>query len=348
MPQKSEFVIPFPRRISTDLANPRTAALAHERHLAWAKGHGLLASEEAERRYVRSGVADCLGHLLPNAVGDDLALLMDHAAWFFPYDDQWDVPADQNPDHVATTTETLIALLGHSFDEWPTMDTPPRLVGAFADLWQRSATGMSARWRQGLARDWIDYLTGCLTEATDRQARTELDSHSLLLRRRSTVAVRIILDLAERTGHFEVPPPVCYSTHLATMRLTTIDHVILVNEVCSLELEAAHGDPNLVLCLAREQGCGQQDAIAHIQARANTLAHHLQQLTAQLPHLCDRLELPEADRHATLQYAHAMGTIIRGNYDWSRDNGRYSTDLARTITPDTAGYLNCDDLSLPL
>ncbi|MFE0100708.1 terpene synthase family protein [Streptomyces sp. NPDC059009] len=67
--------------------------------------------------------------------------------------------------------------------------------------------------------------------------------------RRRSVGVLPDFDMRECIGPYEVPAPAWYSSHLEKMRISTVEHVILVNDVCSLEKDEARDDLNLVRLL---------------------------------------------------------------------------------------------------
>jgi Terpene synthase family 2, C-terminal metal binding len=60
-----------------------------------------------------------------------------------------------------------------------------------------------------------------------------------------------------------------HSTHLEAMRVTTLDNIIYINEVFSLENDKARGDTNLVRLLMREHGCGLTEATDLVRGRAH-------------------------------------------------------------------------------
>jgi pentalenene synthase len=341
MPQDVEFSIPIPTRVNSDRVGAR------HRSLAWARRHHLIRSDEAAQRYLFSGVSDLAAFAYPAVSGEELDLAFDVNTWFFLFDDQFDVPAGGHPDRAVAACQELIALLrrppGTCTDVGGKAAAP--IVAAFGDLWFRMTTGMSEVWRQRAGHDWVDYLTGNLTEATDKRVQTATGSEAYLQLRRKTIGWRPSIAVNESAGHFEVPPAAWHSSLLERMRILAMDHIIYVNEVYSLEKEEAYGDINLVHLLIRERCCSRREAIEHITETASICIKEFSRLECQLPHLCDQLELSASDRLSVQYYNDAIRGWIRGNYDWHTVAGRYTHEAVRHVAAEKTGYLNLEDLT---
>ncbi|MER5768585.1 terpene synthase family protein [Streptomyces sp. NPDC001985] len=331
MPRDAHFRIPIPPRV-----NP---ALDRSRDLSWVRTHSLVRTPEGERRYLASRVADLAAYFYPDATGDDLGLGFDVMAWFFLFDDQFDVPAGVYPGAAVTATGQLADVLARPPGAAGPPSAPP-LVTAFADLWHRMGRGMSPAWRRRAAHAWADYLAGHPTEVTDRfhGPTPEPDDHIRL--RRKTIGVRPSLDLAERIGHFETPERAWPATHLEAMRLAVVDHAILVNEVFSLERDTARGDANLITSLVHHRGYSLRQSLAETVRRADRTLERFLQLESGLPKFCDALDLTVTERADVHRYGDAMRSLIRGDHDWHRAAGRYTTEGP---PPD----LNLEDLVTP-
>lgn len=327
------FRIPYPSKVNADLAGAR------ERNLSWAQRQGLLPTREAIRRYQLSGVAELAAFAFPDATGADLDLAFDVTAWFFLFDDQLEQPGRQYPAAAVDACHILIALLRDQNVEPP---QTPAIVTAFADLLRRLNTGMSAPWRDRNARDWIEWLTACLTEVTGRRAGASRDFADCLALRRTSIGMRPSINLGECIGHFQLPDSARRSSHLQRMELAAIDNVIMVNEVYSLAKEEARGDveTNLVHCLMREHDGPRQDAIDKVIEMGNAAARRFADGDAALPALCDHLALPPEQCTAVDSYIAVLRYWMRGNYDWSRQAGRYSSDAIRHASPTLPGLLN--------
>ncbi|GHD80084.1 hypothetical protein GCM10010336_63240 [Streptomyces goshikiensis] len=336
MPRQVDFTIPI-----SSWTTPELAA-ARERNLRWARRMGLVSSDEAERRYLFSQVADIAAYSYPDAEGEDLDLAFDVNGWFFLFDDQFDVPRGQWP-QAATVCEELIDLLHRPPGTPPPVSSP--LADAFADVWQRMAHGMSRRWQERTAHHWMEYLAANLTEAVDRRAGMVPDSEEWMRLRRKVIGVRPSIDVCERVGHFEVPAPLVYSTAMESAREIVTDVIILINEVYSLENDEARDAPNLVRCLMHEQGRTRPEAIDELRKRADAQIERLAYVRRQITPLGQRLGLPHPAQEAADRYIHAISAYMRGIYDWHRLAGRYTAQVAQLASPATTGYLNVENLA---
>lgn len=313
MPRGVDLFIPFPSRISPD------AGAADARHLAWPCSFGLLRTEAARQRHARARYADLGARFQPSAVGADLDLSVDQMSWFFILDDLLDDPRGPS-DRALAVLDGHLSVLDHG----QVPDAEP-LVAAFADLWRRSRDGMSPAWQARAAEDYRRYLTNCGYEAGNRYRSHRLSAPDHLRMRRGTVGAEPILDMAERTGRFEVPQRALTSERLDAMRWAIVEVVVIQNELCSVEKEEAVGDPNnIVLILEAERSCSRSGAVeAAVDMIRQRMTTYLV-LERDLPGLCDELNLAPGERAATWRYADAMRALARGAYDWSELSGRYA------------------------
>jgi len=227
MPQDVEFLMPYGARVADQLP------AAMDRHLEWARKHGLLPSQAAVERYLFSQHVDVGAWFNPRPGEEkDLDLQLDINGWYFLLDDSFELPAGQSIDGSLAVCRELIEFL-HCGTTHSAVTSP--IAAAFTDIWRRERAGMSHLWRQRAAANWADYLTGNLAEEADRQVGTALDPERYLRVRRRSVGVQPLLDLRECAGPFEVPLLGWCSSHLLDMRTSTIEHIIFVNDVCSLE-----------------------------------------------------------------------------------------------------------------
>jgi pentalenene synthase len=328
VPQDVVFSMPYPCQVAPDPAGAR------HRNLAWARAQGLLGSDAAAERYLTSQVADLAAYAYPGPE-DDLDLAYDAMGWFFLYDDQFELSREQRPDRAIAATESMITLL---FDPAAAeRQLLPPISTAFADLWQRMCQGMSDSWRYRAAGDWLYYLTGILAEDTDYRSAHRATSGGRLSQRLRTIGFAPSLALAERAGHFEVPTPVWHGTQLQELRTCATEHIILVNEVFSLEKEESRGEANLVHLLMREQQCSRTDAIQRVTEMADARMTRLVTMESGVPEFCERLGLREPTRSAVMRHAESTRNLVRGSYYWHRIADRYRAP----------GPLDAEDLISP-
>jgi pentalenene synthase len=337
MPQNVTIKLPIPPRLNAGLA------AARERNLEWMRQQKLVSGHRAINRYMFSAVADLAAYSYPDVEGDDLDLAFDTMGWFFLFDDLFDVPEGRKADAAVDVCQQLIALVSRPSPQKVNHDVP--LVGAFADIWRRAKRGMSHEWQQRAAHNWVDYLTGNLTEEIDRRTWIPQDFDTRMRIGHRTLGLIPSLDLAERVGHFEIPQIIWHSSHLESMRRAAVDSVKLINEVMSLENDDARGDPNLVRSLMQQRHCSREEAIKLAIALVQTTVSQLFEQMKLTPMFCARLGLTSTQSEKVQRYASAMFTWIRGSYDWSRSNGRYSPRTASTLSPNVTGQLHPANLT---
>jgi pentalenene synthase len=338
MPQNVTIELPIPPRLNPGLADAR------ERNLEWMRRQKLVEGDIAARRYLFSAVADLAAYSYPEVKDDDLDLAFDTMGWFFLFDDLFDVPEGHRADEAVEVCKQLIAVISHTSPQ-PAHYYDAPLVRAFADIWRRSGMGMSEEWRLRAAHNWAEYLTGNLTEEIDRRTWVPQDFATRMRIGHRTLGLIPSLDLAERVGHFEIPQLIWHSSQLESMRRAAVDAVKLINEVMSLENDDARGDPNLVHSLMREHRCSRQEAIGMAVALVQTAVGKLFEHVKRIPLFCSRLGLTSAESEKVQDYATAMFTWIRGSYDWSRRNGRYSPRTATALRTNVTGQLHPANLT---
>jgi hypothetical protein len=163
--------------------------------------------------------------------------------------------------------------------------------------------------------------------------------------RRRSVGVLPAYDMGECVGPSEVPPLAWYSPHVAAMRRLSVEHVIMVNDVCSLEKDEARHETNLVTLLTSQRGLSRDGAISQVVSRADDHMRKFQDLDSGIPHLCHRLDLTDTGRAAVHRHVVSMRDMVSGNYHWSRACGRYSREAAALLGPGTPGLLGLYDLT---
>jgi len=331
--------MPYPEKTAAGLTT------GMERHLRWARKMGFLPSGAAAERYRFCQHAEVGAWFCPEPGHDrDLDLQLDVNGWFFMMDDAFDVPAGQTADGAVAVCQRLMVLLRGTPATGTGPDSSP-LVTAFADIWQREREGMSAFWQQRASCTWTGYLAGNLAEEAARRVAVPLSPVEYMRVRRQSVGVLPAYDMRECVGPAEVPPLAWYSTHVAAMRRLSVEHVIMVNDVCSLEKDEARHETNLVTLLASQRGLSREAAISQVVSAADDHMRKFQELEAGIPDLCGKLALTDTGRAAVRRHVVSMHDMVSGNYHWSRACGRYSAEAAALLGPGRPGLLGLHDLT---
>lgn len=333
MPQNMDLHIPFPSRISPDFER------ACAEQLVWVRAMELIRSDEAAERQLQGDYAELGARLYTSAVGADLDLGVDQCNWFFLFDDLFDGPRGEDP----VEAKELINATAGALDRCPPGAAP--IVRAMADIWSRSREGMSPAWQERAERHWRLYLGGHITEAEHRRRGIMCTSEEHMVVRRATVGVQPVLDLVERTGHFEVPARVFGSPVMAEMRQIVEDVVILQNEIVSVEKEMARGEQNnLLVIVQHERDYTLPQSIEHVRRQAHDLVQKFLTIDGRLFELLQPLELSAQEHRSVDRYrVEALRATMRGCYDWHARSGRYTASYIRP--PDVLGYL--EDVGMP-
>lgn len=355
MPQDVDFFMPFPPRVA-----PRLEARL-DRHLAWAREHGLIRSETAADHYLATGHVDAGAWFCPAPKDDaELDLHLDTIGWIFVHDDVWDIPSGQPNNTGELIVHHLMALLAdtarhadpvaHLAGESDQSPVGPTISG-FANIWRRTRNMTSAAWQQRASCTWTDYLTAGLAEEANRRAGVWPTPSEHLTIRRDSVGVMPLIDMRETAGPYEVPALAWHSTFLRKMRELMVDQVVFVNEVHSLEKDEARGDVNLVsiLCTADDNGIAEcpsrEAALQRVIAAADERIQRFQEYETRVEPFLDHLGMVGADRTAVTRHVTSMRDMIAGNYFWSRGCGRYGAFGNTNTTPDRTGLLAQIDFS---
>lgn len=317
MPQDLMINIPFPARISPEVARVTSG------HLSWARTFGLLQSEREELRHIRSQYADLGARCFPFAHGAELDLGVDQMSWFFVFDDQFDGAYGKDEAHAERLTAPLLRMLDAAPDKHAGGAHP--IFAAFADMWARSCEGMSPAWRSRAAESWRQYIAGHIIEARHRKQGRHPSFSDHFAVRKVTSGVYPIIDLAERLGHFEIPDRAYHSELVTQLRSIAAEVVVLENELFSVEKEEKAGDQNMLLGLEEAIGCSREAAIDLFYSLIRQRAQRCVDLEHGMSDLADTLSLSKEEREAVHRYyADAIQTVMRGTHDWQKISGRYA------------------------
>ncbi len=317
MPQDISFFLPFVPRVNAEADRAR----AH--HLSWVRAHDLVRGADALRRYRAWRLTDLASYAYPDAAGDDLDLVTDAVCLGFPLDDQFDGELGRQPERAARLSAELASIPYQAPGARPRLDAP--LAHAYADVWRRSARGMSPAWRRRAADNLTRFFRAYVEETANRHRGTRLTEAAYVALRRQAVGTAPCFDLIERAGRFELPARVHRSRELRALTRCTGDVVFLCNDAHSVEREEAQGDPhNLVLIRQRDRGCGRREATAHVGALVRARVERFLELTDRLPEAAARLRLGAAGRRDLARYVDGLRSWMIGNQLWGVASPRYA------------------------
>jgi germacradienol/geosmin synthase len=185
---------------------------------------------------------------------------------------------------------------------------------------------MSLTWRTRFAASWGRFLVAHCEEV-DLAARgiagtLDLDEYTEF--RRRTVGIHHSIDAGERSRGFEVPAQVQAHPLMERMRDLAADTIGFMNDIHSFERERRRGDGhNLIAVLHRERHCSWEAAAEEAYRMTNDRLAEYLELEAQVPRMCEELDLDENERLRVHQGVEAIQHWINGNYEWALVSGRY-------------------------
>jgi pentalenene synthase len=326
-----EFDIPFAPRISPDVGRAR-------RHLIdWTRAYGLLRSDRAMSHFLTWQPAELPARFYPNAVQDDLVLATDLFGWLMLFDDQFDSVIGHEPPAVARIVNELIEVFDSSGSGTGKSASPARR--ALEDLWSREQEGMSERWRRRTVRHWREYLQSYVHEAENRYNNYKLSILEYLALRDKTGIMYVLLDMAERVGHYEVHESLYQDAVFQKMHRLAVMVPSIVNDLLGLTKEETQHDPhNLVLVIRTQQSCTRQQAVEQAVGMVGEWTSQFVLAEARIPNVCDHLHLDYATRIPGYRLIDDMRACMRGSYDWCATSRRYSAESIAHLNP--TGYLD--------
>ncbi|MBB4922048.1 terpene synthase family protein [Kitasatospora kifunensis] len=295
------------------------------RNLDWVRAHGLV-DERSLARYNSVNLLHLAAYGYPYARGADLVLGADLMAVWFIVDDQFDGPISKSPGRAARVCEEIISV----FHQPAAASDASPIATAFADVWCRISEGMSPGWLARAAHDWELYFSAAPYEAATNLSGIVPDRGRYHQIRRLSDGMDSVMDMCERLGGFEVPSVAFQSPQLREMRRIVRRVPTYCNDLYSLAKEEPQGQIiNIVLVIEKEQRCTRQDAVQEVCGLINEQLDRFGVLQAEIPQLCDLLELSAAQRDAVHRYVEALALFMSGHHEWELATSRYSgRDLA--------------------
>jgi germacradienol/geosmin synthase len=327
MPQAVEFDIPFPPRTSPHLSWVRPRAIA------WARGHDLIRSDEAERQFLSWDLPLAAARIYPNAAtADDLLKITNFFTLGFLFDDQADHSSPAGTDRVVRITHEMLAIPLRPPDA-PLELVCPATV-ALRELWRRMTDEMSPQWCDRFALDYARFHGAGAYEAR-LSARGEVpDLATYFPLRRATIGILYSLDQTEWAGRYELPPQVVGHPLITALRVATNDIVAWMNDIHSHERETARLDPHNLLTVLTHHGMTATHAIAEATRMTDAALRRFIRLRDQVSAMLDDSRLGHAEQQAVRESVAGMENWIKGNHDWARTTGRYRATDATTRPED--------------
>lgn len=311
------------------------------RHLSqWVGAVGLIQRESARRRFEHADFGWFASVVYPTADQQRIELMADWFAWLFLVDDQLDDGAfGRDPEHAGQVVAGMRAVLESADDGAAAArrEDLPTAVSSLADLWRRTASGMTVAWR----RRFVQHLEDCLTAASVWEAGNRVrgivpEEDDYIENRRHTGAIYVCMDLIDVVERLDVPVELYGSAEFGEALDAACNVVCWTNDIYSLEKERSLGEVhNLVYVVQHHRALDATRAMAHVCEATSAETRRYLALEERLLH-----RYPD---HADVlvPYLAGMRTWIRGNLDWSSRTRRYQSQSGATA-PRPALYLEPD------
>ncbi|MFJ6798893.1 terpene synthase family protein [Streptomyces sp. NPDC091268] len=239
--------------------------LDFEQVLGWARAQGLVSDMRGERRLAAMRLDVLARAALPCAVQADVLLTVQWAVFICWVDDCID---RGGLTLTSAPLESFTAPLRQVLEPGaaPATEVLAPYAAVLTWLCERTALGMPARWRGRFAREYADFLDATEQEVALRRAETRLPLTDYVRLRRRTITLLPMLTVLERTGHAPLVEDPRVDSRVRELRWALADIAGWANDLASGADDVLAGQDNLVVVIAREDGCSA--ALARDRARA--------------------------------------------------------------------------------
>lgn len=313
--------IPLPFRSRRHPAGDRS----QENTRRWARRLGLIRSGRTLEKFDALGYGRLMAYASPDARADDLQLLVDWNTLFFVFDDVQDdaLLAGKHAEY-----EWLRRKVQDAVDRRGRVPASHPVVAAVADLCSRTFPGRGAEWTRRFALNLEIWLTGHARENAFRLAAVPPASAEYIRIRRDASTVFPNCDLIELTEGVEIPDALYFRGAYQEIVAATADIMCWSNDVHSLPVELAAGDPiNLAVVLVAERGLGWASAVQSVCDRIAARVAERGAAERRLEADMAELDLPDELRSAVRRGVGNQGSWATGMELWDR------TDTIRHTTP---------------
>ncbi len=272
---------------------------------------------------------------LPRAGAQDVALTAQWAVFICWVDDLIDrrgmgVVAGEVEELTAPLREILTAGGGLM----PAATAPYAAV--LRGLWERTAEGMSAQWRERFTADYTDFLDATEEEVALRRHGVRLSLEPYVRLRRRTITLLPLLDVLERTGNAPLVECPQVSARLGELRQALADVAGWANDLASAADDAAAGQDNLVTVLARQDGC----SLPAARARAAVMvAGRRSGFRTAATALRTGQGVPPERQVDVCRYVDLTQTFMAATLRWLARTGRFTPEPGPPAPPHTSGPL---------
>ncbi|GAB3301972.1 family 2 encapsulin nanocompartment cargo protein terpene cyclase [Parasphingorhabdus pacifica] len=329
-----EFYLPWPARLNPHLETAR------EHSNAWAKEMEMVAPDGAAGRsgaftwdvstFDSADYPLLCAYTHPDASASDLDLVTDWYVWVFYFDDHFLEHYKKTGD-LSGAREYLAGLSAfmpiQQSEQAPEPTNP--VEWGLVDLWNRTASIMSADWLGRFAQSTRNLLEDCVWELTNITQDRVPNPVDYIEMRRKVGGAPWSAGLVELAAHAEIPATIAGTRPMRVLTDTFADAVHLRNDLFSYQRETQEeGEVNNgVLVMETFFGSTPQQAA---EVTNEVLTSRLEQFentaVTEVPGLCDEHGLGPDERANVFAYIKGLQDWQSGGHEWHAQSSRYMND----------------------
>jgi germacradienol/geosmin synthase len=200
------------------------------------------------------------------------------------------------------------------------------LERTLADLWRRTAAGLSERGRRDARAAVMEMVESWPWELANQFQHRVPDPVDYVEMRRRTFGADLTMSLSRISRENELPPELFETRTMHSLRNAAGDYLCFANDVFSYqkEIEFEGELHNLVLVVQKFLGVTREESVRLVNELMTARLGQFEHLAAtELPVLADRLALDEPARAALAAYLDRLRDWMAGVLHWHRETPRY-------------------------
>lgn len=287
--------------------------------LAWARCLGLVTGTVEEERLAAMRLGEFAARAVPEAGAAEAELTAQWAAFVCLVDDRLDRGGlGSRPEEVRVLFDRLLGVLTSNHAVVPCGGTE----AALADLWGRTAPGMSSRWRERFITDYREFAQATCEEAAGRRDGVRLQLGDYILLRRRTITVFPMADVVECTAGAPWPLHPGCDVGVSALRQAAADVAGWTNDLVSAGGDLRTGQESLVAVVGREHGCSPPAARERVMTMRDGRLRDFHGIAAALT---AGEGVPGAAREPLRSYVRALQSFVTATLHWLGVTGRFET-----------------------
>lgn len=301
---------------------------ARENVVAWCRRMGILDGVVWDEHKLRiADLALCAAGLHPGADQDGLDLAAQWLAWGTYADDYYPAVFGRTRDFPSAkaSNDRLIECMPVDAGEISIVGADGMERG-LADLWARTAAGLSEDARRTFKRGIVDMLESWLWELSNQAQNRIPDPIDYVEMRRKTFGSDLTMSLA-RFSHLEaVPAEISRSRPVRSLENAAADYACFLNDVFSYRKEIQYEGEihNILLVVRNYLDCDFDRALGIVGDLMTARMKQFEHIVAtDLPTLFDSADLDTEAREAVLGYVRELQDWMAAILNWHEHVPRY-------------------------